>query len=188
LITGHSIDAEKLFTTISLLNNIIHPLNVLPWLYDNIMRSKRSFDKFINLMKKKEIYPLSKSGGDNCITLNNISLQYNKKSQFTLTVNDPIIAKVGEITMLYGNNATGKSLLLSSLVNEAIVIKQENSMFNIPSKKISYISQDLWTFNDSIKNNICLGEDSGCYSDIVERCCLRHDLNIISEHTGIYML
>jgi ATP-binding cassette subfamily C (CFTR/MRP) protein 10 len=182
LLTGNLIDAEKILTTVSLLNNIIHPLNVFPWLYDNIMKSERSFNKFIDFMQKKDITLINYCNEDD-ITLTNVTLGYTEKSEFRLhkvTFN----AKFGEITMLYGNNATGKSLLLKSLVNEALVAKNMDSIFNIPNKKISYISQDLWTFCDTIKENICMGVSKEGYNDLIENCCLKQDFNIISDQTG----
>ena len=54
ILGGNLIDSEKVFTTISLFNMIIHPLNVFPWIYSQVKGSQKSFQRICEFLKIKE--------------------------------------------------------------------------------------------------------------------------------------
>jgi ABC-type multidrug transport system fused ATPase/permease subunit len=164
-------------------------LNVFPWLFDNIMRSKRSFDNFLELMNKKELKSLQTNATDDDLILKNITIKYKKKSGFALKITEnPFIAKRGEITVIYGNNGTGKSLLLTSLINEAHLERNEQAEFNFTNKNIAYVPQELWTFLGTIMENIIIGRELENYDKLIEKCCLSEDLKNISADTSIFKI
>jgi len=63
--------------------------------------------------------------------------------------------------------------LLKELPLESGEIKVEGSM--------SYASQDAWSFNDSVRNNILFGMefDDKRYQKVVEVCALQRDLKLM---------
>ena len=114
---------------------------------EKVINNKSSiiFNKEINLKNISYFYPSQKNN-----TINNISLKI-KKNQFTSII---------------GPNGSGKSTLViiilgilkpqtGSLFIDNLELKHENKY--LWQKKIGYVSQDIFLFDDTIFNNITFG-------------------------------
>jgi ATP-binding cassette, subfamily C (CFTR/MRP), member 10 len=201
IISGNLIDAEKVFTTISLLNMTIHPLNVFPWVFAQLKGSKKSFDNILEFLIKEEKINYSEfkllDSSFNIIIPGGVTINYSKNKEelnnlssdilqdkiinqkgFELKIskNQPLKFERGKLTMIYGPNGCGKSLILKSILNEADIIYEkqsddENTVYfkfdNLNENyKISYVPQELWNFNSSLKENITMSltQDNICNS------------------------
>jgi len=99
------------------------------------------------------------------ISLKNVSLFYED----TLALNNiSLEAKKGESIALVGDSGAGKSSLVNLLVRfydpstgEILINKKNSKDFTLSAlhKKISYVTQSIYIFNDSIAANIAYAEE-----------------------------
>ncbi|TDL18516.1 hypothetical protein BD410DRAFT_880297 [Rickenella mellea] len=97
----------------------------------------------------------------------------------------------GELTLVTGPTASGKTALLLALLGEMTLVDGEIIMTKNPTKvyedglthAISYAAQSPWLQHQSIKDNILFGSpfDELRYSHVVEACALRPDLEILED-------
>jgi ABC-type multidrug transport system fused ATPase/permease subunit len=102
------------------------------------------------------------------IQLSNVSFRYFKQQKFLIKNCNLMIPK-GSVVGLKGDTGSGKSTLIKIIIgliqpsegsvyvdNKEINKKEEIKNYNIEHwyKKISYVPQSIYLFNDSIRNNI----------------------------------
>lgn len=85
--------------------------------------------------------------------------------------------KSGELALVVGSVGTGKSSLLLAIMKE-IIIKSGSIDIN---GTISYASQESWTWNASIRDNITFGQefDIKRYKKVLEVTALQRDIDIL---------
>lgn len=124
----------------------------------------KNYDKFlekINDSKKNKI----QSNHYAKIELKNINFEYNKNN--LILENIDLELNRGEILGILGENGSGKSTLLNILCG--LLIPQQgkilldgenfNNLEESFKKKIGYIPQKIYLSDDTIKNNITLGQN-----------------------------
>jgi ATP-binding cassette, subfamily C (CFTR/MRP), member 1 len=81
----------------------------------------------------------------------------------------------GELTLLVGPVASGKSTLLKAILGEARKVAGSIEL-TIP-EEIAYCDQDAWLLNQSVKENILAFEDfdKDFYDAVVDACQLEED-------------
>ncbi|KAH7904349.1 ABC transporter type 1, transmembrane domain-containing protein [Hygrophoropsis aurantiaca] len=97
----------------------------------------------------------------------------------------------GELTVITGPTASGKTALLMSLLGEMTLVSGKLIMSKNISKvdenglmhSISYAAQTPWLRHQSIKNNILFGSpyEEERYNAVVECCALIPDLSILED-------
>ncbi|KAG0701637.1 hypothetical protein DFH29DRAFT_925615 [Suillus ampliporus] len=97
----------------------------------------------------------------------------------------------GELSVITGPTASGKTALLMALLGEMTIISGKLTISKNTSKidehglmhSISYAAQSPWLRHQSIKANILFGQpyDEKRYNDVVECCALLPDLNILED-------
>lgn len=82
----------------------------------------------------------------------------------------------GELTLIVGPVASGKSTLLKAILGEAYLVSGSVE-FTVP-EALAYCDQDAWLLNQTIRNNIlAFGEyDEAFYNKVVQACQLLPDL------------
>ncbi len=125
--------------------------------------------------------------------------------------NNTLSVEKNEIVIVYGNNGSGKSLLLKSILNYSHENeKSENDIsthseilisnlkknkispkenFYIRKNNISYVSQELWTFSASIFENITFDRINhlksnylhGRFKEILDKCEMIKDIESFPE-------
>ncbi|KAK0715388.1 P-loop containing nucleoside triphosphate hydrolase protein [Lasiosphaeris hirsuta] len=82
----------------------------------------------------------------------------------------------GELTLLVGPVASGKSTLLKALLGESYILSGSVE-FTVP-EDVAYCDQDAWLLNQSIKENILAFSeyDKGFYDQVIRACQLNEDL------------
>ena len=106
------------------------------------------------------------------ITLKDLSFGYEKDKKILSSLNLKI--KKGEKIAITGKNGSGKSTLTNILMGfyeeyDGDILIDGNKLTNLKLKnwqsKISYVPQKLFLFDDTIKNNITLGQDEANFDD-----------------------
>jgi subfamily B ATP-binding cassette protein MsbA len=114
------------------------------------------------------------SGFENKIKLNKVSFKYENEyvlKEFSMTV------KKGQCVALVGQSGSGKSTIANLLtrfydVNDGTISIDENDIKSITKtslrSQIGLVTQDSILFNNSIKNNLKIGNESATDKDIEE--------------------
>jgi ABC-type multidrug transport system fused ATPase/permease subunit len=102
------------------------------------------------------------------IEINNVSFSYDNKSKVISKINLKILR--GDCVAIIGKNGSGKTTLLnliSALIKPTegkIIIDGKFDLYSNKvfwHKKLSYVQQNIFLLNDTIKNNIILNSNSG---------------------------
>jgi len=135
--------------------------------YTNLKNMKPSFDLVLKLIKRQNIFDKSKEKifsnikNINSLEMKNICFSYKNKPYILENFN--LKMEKGESCFIDGESGSGKSTLINLicglnkpsggtfLINELPIERINNKSF---LQKISYISQDNYLFNDTIKNNL----------------------------------
>ncbi|THW86771.1 putative ABC transporter [Aureobasidium pullulans] len=145
--------------------------------------------------------PNSNTEGNNESGIEMISLQA-RGSQATpliicsnmdvsLSTDGPIILtdvnleiKPGSVTAIIGPTGSGKTILLKTLLGEALILRGK---MTVPTKSISYCSQTPWMVNTTIRGYIAglnlgtMAVDEFWYNTVVHACDLTRDIASLSD-------
>jgi len=173
----------ELLTFNSLLAYFLDPIENLINLQPQLQTAKVAAERLgeildLELEKSKnesrKINPSSLKGN---IELKNISFRYGTRQlileDFTLNINS------GEKIALVGESGSGKTTLIKILMNfyqcekgEVLINGYNIKDINIETlrEKIAYISQDIFLFKGTIRENLCFGNESLDFETIVDAC------------------
>jgi len=129
-------------------------------------------DKRILKTINYENYDFKKS-----LKLQNIDFAYNNKKNFFTDEN--FVLECGKVTGIYGQSGSGKSTLLNLITflfkpNKGKIYIDDNEVLNDMDKRkfqniITFLSQDTFLIEDTIKNNITLSSDQNIDNKKLEK-------------------
>ena len=127
-------------------------------------------------IEKKEKNPEKKDDED-AISLDE-PVKGIKEQKIYALKNINFTVKEGEFVAIIGDVGSGKSSLIQALLNNMIIINKESTNVVI-NGSISYVPQEAWIQNDTLRNNILfyLPYDSQRYFKIIDLCELNQDIN-----------
>ncbi|PQK15090.1 hypothetical protein BB8028_0005g06060 [Beauveria bassiana] len=190
--TGH-FSPSVAFTSINLFGNLHAVIKQLPARFASLHRARISYSKLQTYLRQPEQTRNSILG--NTISLQNANLSWVEDEKGPILKNvDLVIPKHG-ISLITGQVGSGKSLLLYSILEEAIVQSGKlvkpavdtssghSTARGIVAGSAAFVSQPPWIEDCTIKENICLGYefDEDCYRKVLHACALTHDLETLSN-------
>jgi len=156
------------FSFMTALFMLYTPIKSLSSLYNKLQDAIAANERINDLFSK---FPDIKSGDKKItpsiqkIEFQNIKLQFGDK----IALNGiDLVAKKGETIALVGDSGGGKSSLINTLIrfydttSGDILIDNENiKNFDLQSLRssISIVTQRVYIFNDTVRENICYGQD-----------------------------
>lgn len=159
------------------------------YLLSGIIPSTKRFYEFMDLEEEdaNANYPVKPQNGD--IELEDVSFAYNKEK----TVVDQINLRInqGDKIVFIGKNGSGKSTLIDLLLrmyepSAGRILLSGQNVADMPLDEyrnmISVVSQEIYLFNDTIRNNICLYKqiDDNAIRSICRDSGLEEFLNEVS--------
>ncbi|KAI5122642.1 hypothetical protein M0805_008726 [Coniferiporia weirii] len=106
--------------------------------------------------------------------------RHNTRKQFKLRFDNEVTFKRGQINLIVGPTASGKTSVLMALLGEMYYKAHGlGSWYNLPRDAgIAYAPQESWVLNETIRENILFGEpcDEGRYKKVLDQCALERDL------------
>ena len=150
--------------------------------YTNLRNMKPSFDLVQKLSKTDNLKSNNKikfQSGENFdyLELKNVSYSYPKKNN--ILENISIKIQKGDKLIIKGDSGTGKSTLINLICgliapNQGEILINKKLINNLNNKdllkRISYVSQDNYLFNDTIENNLKIFDASITNSDMINAC------------------
>ncbi|KAJ6223803.1 hypothetical protein RDWZM_002348 [Blomia tropicalis] len=108
------------------------------------------------------------------IRAENINANWIAEQKQPTLKNISIDLKAGDLLIVIGPVGSGKSSFLMTLLKELPI---DSGTITIDGK-LSYASQDPWSFNASVRSNILFGMpfDQKKYDHVIDVCALKHDL------------
>ena len=178
-------------------NMLTWPVTSVGWVTEVIQRaeaSQRRINNFLNIKSYTQFYNHNSKNHDlaiiNSISLNNLSYKYVD----VLALNSVTLdIKSNQTIGLVGSVGSGKTTMLNILCGilepssgQLLFNRTDSFKFNWERFRthIAYVSQEVFLFSDSIKNNIMLGADSTSFIDlnsILEKLCLLEEINAFSQ-------
>lgn len=122
------------------------------------------------------------------LIISNLDFRYGKRELILKNINMNI--KAGEKIALVGESGSGKTTLAKLLLKFYTAEKGDIYFGNYNIKdinldtlrnKIAYISQDIFLFSASIKDNLMLGNDDASFEDVIKACTLSHADEFINK-------
>ncbi|KAM3542043.1 hypothetical protein ARSEF1564_005075 [Beauveria bassiana] len=190
--TGH-FSPSVAFTSINLFGNLHAVIKQLPARFASLHRARISYSKLQTYLRQPEQTRNSILG--NTISLQNANLSWVEDEKGPILKNvDLEIPKHG-ISVITGQIGSGKSLLLYSILEEAIVQSGKlvkpavdtssghSTARGIVAGSAAFVSQPPWIEDCTIKENICFGYefDEDRYRKVLHACALTHDLETLSN-------
>ena len=184
----------QLLTFNALLGYFLDPIknliNLQPMLQTAIVASDRLGEIFDLALEKgenedKKIQPTDIKGD---IVLKDVDFRYGTRSLVLNNIN--LTIKQGEKIAFVGESGSGKTTLVKLLMNlypwekGEITIKQYNVKdisFDSLREKISYISQDIFMFSGTIRENLTLGDKNINMEEIIEACKMAQAHDFINK-------
>ncbi|MGI6085993.1 MAG: peptidase domain-containing ABC transporter, partial [Acetivibrionales bacterium] len=172
------------------LDPIKNLINLQPMMQTAIVASDRLGEIFDLSLEREEnenkkIQPVDLKGD---IVIKNIDFRYGTRAivlkDLSLTI------KQGEKIAFVGESGSGKTTLVKLLMHlypwekGDITIKGYNVKdisYDSLREKISYISQDIFMFSGTIRENLCLGRKDADMNDIVEACQMAQAHDFINK-------
>lgn len=129
------------------------------------------------LEEPKSLNPLIESNVDSNVQVRGLKSKWDRKSDEVVLSNISFNIKHGELLVIIGPVGAGKSSLLMALLGELSTTGEMNI-----NGRVAYASQESWTFNGTIKQNILFGKDYDelKYKDILRVTSLDKDLRQLS--------
>ncbi len=172
------------------LDPIKNLINLQPMLQTAIVASDRLGEIFDLELEKgenedKKIRPTDIKGD---IVLKDVDFRYGTRSLVLNNIN--ITIKQGEKIAFVGESGSGKTTLVKLLLNlytwekGEITLKDYNVKdINLESlrEKIAYISQDIFMFSGTIRENLTLGDKNISMEEIIEACKMAQAHDFINK-------
>lgn len=146
-------------------------------------------DAEIKLTESINARALPKTSNDICIEFKNVSFTYpNLKENILENIN--LTIKRGTITALVGASGAGKSTFINLLLRfydplkGAIYINGQNikdTSFTSLHKYLSYVGQDAFLFQESIKYNLALAQPNATMNEIIEAAKIANAHEFITQ-------
>ncbi|KAH8881696.1 P-loop containing nucleoside triphosphate hydrolase protein [Thozetella sp. PMI_491] len=198
---GNQFGVAQAFTSLSLLSVLISPVMDLTTAWAQIAAALACLDRIqaFLLKEKREDYRTLLPRGDNgsfttrestfgpedasekgekpdqaVIKVRGANFGWNEETAIVKDVDMDIYP--GQLTMIIGPVASGKSTLLKALLGEARMLAGSVE-FTIP-EEVAYCDQDAWLLNRTIKENILAFDEyhKEFYDSVVKACQLLEDL------------
>jgi len=194
ILNNNSLQPEIFITYIVLFYQIINPAKSISTAFYDIKRGQASAERILSVLDTPN--PLAdrpdaqpKTGFDRSIEFRNVSFRYQEK--WVLQGINLVIPK-GKTIALVGQSGSGKTTIASLLsrfydVSEGALEMDGTDLRKIKiqdlRRLIGYISQDPVLFNDTIRNNLLLGNEFASEKDLLEaaRIANAHDFIMATE-------
>jgi ATP-binding cassette subfamily C protein len=150
-----------------------------------MLPSLHSYDKLVkklNKSKKKQI--VRKKIDFKKIHIKNLTFQYNHGKKFIFKNFSTIINKDKKIGII-GESGSGKTTLINLFLGLLtpkkgkieLVDKKGKFLSDIKNLKISHVPQEVFLFDDTLKNNICIPGNDKINDELLKRVLKEADLD-----------
>ncbi|CAB3401241.1 unnamed protein product [Caenorhabditis bovis] len=161
------------FVSLTIFNQLRQPMRMVANLINTLMQARVSNIRLRRFMNENELKENTEVALGNAIVLKDATLNWSGSNDAPILKKLNITVKRGELIAIVGSVGSGKSSVLSAILNEMDLINGKVKS----GGSIAYVPQQSWIFNNSVKENVLFG-DTLCpdfYKKVVEACQLSID-------------
>ena len=179
--SANILDAQTAFVSLSYFNIMRGPLTQLPNVIVQMIQAQVSIDRLNRYLNANEINPngvTKKDEGETVIRISNGTFSWDESSP-TVLQKINLEVKKNQLVAVVGQVGSGKSSLLSSMINE-LNKTVYHAEVNV-NGSISYVPQQGWMQNTTLQENITFGKalNEEKYNNVIVSCALTPDLEIL---------
>ncbi len=193
-ILHHQITSGSFFTFLFTLIVILSPIKQMSSWFNDINRTVAAGDRLFQIIddekEEKELEnPIHIGKIKKEIHFKNVSFVYPESTQYVLK-NIELKVKAGSTIALVGHSGAGKSTLIDLIprfynVTEGAIlidgVNIQNTSLKELRNKIGVVTQEIFLFNGSIRENICFGRENVSEEKIMEVAKLSHADEFIDQ-------
>ncbi|XP_076819731.1 multidrug resistance-associated protein 1-like isoform X1 [Clavelina lepadiformis] len=175
---SHSLDAQKIFVSISLFDLVQFPLLNLPFTVSAVVQAKLSLKRLQQFLNYDELDPKcinEKPDSSFAVEVDNGTFAWDKSDEPTLR-NISLEVPKGSLVAVVGQVGSGKSSLISCLLGD---MEKTNGKVAVQGS-VAYVAQQAWIQNMTLQDNILFGQtmNEEKYEETLDACELREDLKM----------
>ncbi|XP_069092380.1 ATP-binding cassette sub-family C member 10-like isoform X2 [Pleurodeles waltl] len=202
VLLGHQLSAATVFTTLSLIDMLMLPLNLFPWMLTAIVQAKVSLDRIERFLQVPDqdvdsyyitapasnpelaievrnatfSWSLPKEGG---VGLVDTKEEQEQKGALEIVIHH-LAVKEGSLVGVVGRVGCGKSSLLAAITGE---LNRKGGYVFISNQEhgFGFVAQEPWIQFATVRENILFGKSYNdmFYQEVIEACALTYDLSIL---------
>jgi ABC-type multidrug transport system fused ATPase/permease subunit len=182
LYTGNQLTSAKSFTILSVFNTLRYPLLMLPQAVKSFSGARVSIDRITRYMLQSDVQEVPNLPPNKLSTttikMNGAQFTWDGEKQPSLT-DVSFEVQRGEILAVIGDVGSGKSSLIAALLGQ---IKQTGGPQIEVHGTTSYVPQEAWLLNFTLRDNILFGKDyvERQYNEVIRVCALERDLTLLA--------
>jgi len=198
---GQTLDTETAFTTMAILSIVTHPANMVMTFVPRGVAAFAGFERIQNYLLKPSLHDHREVLYQKLDPTTDTDLLLAEPVEASpaivirdLTVGErqpPLLQGVniqvplGKLVVISGPVGCGKSTLLRAVLGEVSAVK---GSVGLSTRRVAYCAQRPWLPSGSIRSVILGaagdGRDVQWYRDVVEACCLTHDIDALPDGDG----
>lgn len=183
IVSDEPLTAETVFVTLSLLNLLSFPLNMLPYVLTSVVEASVSVQRIQQFLTAEELDPtavkkLPRSTDNKSPAIEVFNGSFSWSSQLA-----PSISNVnfriprGQLVGIVGRVGSGKSSFISSLLGD-----MNKKLGDVTIRgSVAYVPQQPWIMNATVRDNITFGHrfEPDFYNETIKVCALKPDLDML---------
>ncbi|KAI3658482.1 hypothetical protein MP638_001908 [Amoeboaphelidium occidentale] len=181
---GNTLQASTVFAVLSVFNTLRYPLLLLPMSVKGFASGRialKKLDRFLDSeeIEELQIAPAIAGNEDLACEIKDADFRWDGGDTDAPTIKDiNLTIKKGQKVAVIGDVGAGKSSLLCALLGQ---IRQTKGDKLKVFASTSYVSQEAWLFNDTLRQNILFGKDydKEKYLEVVRVSGLQRDLTLL---------
>ena len=202
VLSGASVTSGVLFSVYLLAGYLNQPLHTMTEAIKMLSENKAIYRRLSDIIY---FNPKAYDGGADTGEIENIDIDvsdYSYDGQEKLLQNCRIDVRCGDLVAVRGDSGCGKSTLFKLLIkqNEYTGLHGSIQYNGIPVQslsrsklydKLQYVSQNYFVFEDTLYNNLCLGDQftESQVNEVIDMCCLRsfvdeYGMDMVIEEGG----
>ncbi|KAG1678456.1 Multidrug resistance-associated protein 1 [Nymphon striatum] len=165
------------FVSMALFNILRVPLNEIPFVVGELIKSARRISKFIQCEEIGENIVNRDETSSNALTIENGVFTWEKSSEVCLSDINMNVEQ-GQLVAIVGSVGSGKSSLLSATLGEMYKLKGAISV----QGRLAYVPQQAWIQNATVRDNITFNSPFLVkrYEKVLKKCALETDMKILT--------
>nr|KAG5685655.1 hypothetical protein BaRGS_020897 [Batillaria attramentaria] len=174
------LDASKAFVSLSLMNIMRRPINLIPQVIPRIIQaavSLRRVNTFLNWGDLDSDNVTRDPDADNVLSIENGTFTWDNTMPKPTLQNISLAIPQGKLVAVVGPVGCGKSSLLAAMLGEMEKLKGKVTT----KDSIAFVPQEAWIQNLTLRDNITFGKPLSRrrYDQVVQACALESDFKIL---------